>query len=282
MTTTTRPGRPAAVETRPSPGDPPRRDFKETPMTTTARFGRLAAVETRLFLREPATVFFSVLLPVALLLVLGTSIPAFRTPDPALGGLRVVDAHLPAMMVLLSVMTLALSTLPITLAVYRERGVLRRMSTTPVRPSMLLAVQLTLNTTVAVVATVLTLGLGHLVLRAPAPGAPWWFAAVLTLGGLAMFALGLALAAVASGSRMVQGTGTILLFPLLFFGGMWVPRPTMPDLLRRISDFTPSGAFGQGLLDAIGGHAPQALHLAVLAVWALAAGLVAARSFRWQ
>ncbi|GAA0398743.1 ABC transporter permease [Microbispora corallina] len=247
-----------------------------------ARLARLAGVEARLFLREPVAVFFAVLLPAALLLVLGFSIPGFRDPDPALGGQRVVDVQLPGMMVLLSVVTLALSTLPTALVVYRERGVLRRMSTTPVRPSALLGAQLVVNAVVAAAATALTLALGHVLLGTPFPRAPLGFAAVFTLGCLAMFAIGLCLAAVSPNSRVVQGAGAAVMFPLLFLAGMWLPRPLMPEVLRRISDVTPTGAFGQGLLDALDGHGLQPLHLAVLAGWAAAAGLGAARLFRWE
>ncbi|GAA4591469.1 ABC transporter permease [Planotetraspora phitsanulokensis] len=254
-------------------------------MTTIIRtpgLGRLAAVESRLFLREPLAVFFAIGLPAALLLILGSAIPSFRDPSPELGGLRPVDAQLPGMMVLLSVATLALSTLPTALVVYRERGVLRRMSTTPVRPAALLAVQLGINAVVAVVATTLTLVLGHLVLDAPFPRALFGFTVVVVLGAVAMFALGLFLAAVAPNSRIVQGVGAGALFPLLFFAGMWLPRDLMPEALRRVSDFTPTGAFGQGLVDTLGGHAPSALHLAVMAGWAVVAVIAAARSFRWQ
>ncbi|MBP2704630.1 ABC transporter permease [Microbispora sp. RL4-1S] len=248
---------------------------------TAGRLAKLAAVETRLFLREPITLFFAILLPVSLLLALGGSIPAFRVPDPEFGGQRVVDVQLPGTMVMLSVVTLALSTLPVVLAVYRERGVLRRMSTTPVRPAALLAAQLAVNVVVAVLAAALTLGLGHLVLGVPAPGAPVAFAAVFALGCLALFALGLVLAAVAPGSRAAQGLGAAVVFPLLFLGGVWLPRALMPEVLRRISDFTPTGAFGQGLIDGLGGHPPRPLHLAVLAGWALAAAIAANRLFRW-
>ncbi|WP_055480333.1 ABC transporter permease [Sphaerimonospora mesophila] len=248
-------------------------------ITTTAR---LAAVETRLFLREPAAVFFAIVLPVGLLLALGGSIPNFRKPDPALGGQRPVDAQFPALMILLSIMLLALSTLPTALVIYRERGVLRRMSTTPVRPSSLLAAQLLINVGVAIVATALTLGLGHLALDMPAPRAFWTFAGVFALGSTALFAIGLCLAAVAPNSRVVQGGGAAVLFPLLFLGGMWLPRQLMPEILRRISDFTPSGAFGQSLTDALAGQTPQLLHIAVLAGWAVLAGLAAARLFRWE
>ncbi|MBX6383076.1 MAG: ABC transporter permease [Microbispora sp.] len=248
----------------------------------TKAFGKLTAVEARLFLREPVAVFFAIVLPVGLLLGLGTTIPGFREADPSLGGQRLVDAPFTAMMVLLSIVTLGLSVLPASLVLYRERGVLRRMSTTPVRPGALLSAQLLINVVVSVVATVLTLTLGHLVLDVPLPGSPWAFAGVFALGSVAMLSIGLLLAAVAPTSRIVQGVGSALMFPLLFLAGMWLPRPLMPELLRRISDFTPTGAFGQGLMDALGGQAPQPLHLAVLAGWALAAGIGAARLFRWE
>lgn len=248
----------------------------------TKAFGKLAAVEARLFLREPLAVFFAIVLPVGLLLGLGTTIPGFRDADPSLGGQRFVDAPFTAMMVLLSIVTLGLSVLPAGLVLYRERGVLRRLSTTPVRPSALLSAQLLINVVVAVVATTLTLVLGHLVLDVPLPGSPWAFAAVFVLGTVTILAIGLLLAAVVPSSRVAQGVGSTLMFPLLFLAGMWLPRPLMPELLRRISDFTPTGAFGQGLMDALGGQAPQPLHLAVLAGWALAAGAAAARLFRWH
>ncbi|OPG13165.1 ABC transporter permease [Microbispora sp. GKU 823] len=243
---------------------------------------RLTTVEARLFLREPMAVFFAIVLPVGLLLGLGATIPGFRDADPSLGGQRFVDAPFTAMMVLLSIVTLGLSVLPGTLVIYRERGVLRRLSTTPVRPGALLAAQLLINVVVSVVATTLTLALGHLILGVPLPGSPWAFVAIFVLGTLTMLTIGLLLAAVTPNSRVAQGVGSALMFPLLFLAGMWLPRPLMPEILRRISDFTPTGAFGQGLMDALGGHVPQPLHLAVLAGWALAAGLAAARLFRWE
>jgi len=251
-------------------------------MTTRLPLARLIAAEARLFLREPAAVFFAVFLPVALLLALGATIPGFREPVPALGGNRVVDVQLPAMMTLLTVVTLALSTLPTALVVYRERGVLRRMFTTPVRPGTLLAAQLVIYFAVSVVSVALILVLGNAVLGVPYPRALGAFAGSYLLGALTLFALGLWLAAVAPNSRVVQGAGSAAMFPLLFFAGMWLPRRLMPEVLRRISDLTPTGALGQLFTDAFAGHPPEAFHLAVAAGWAVAAGLAAARMFRWE
>ncbi len=243
---------------------------------------KLILTETKLFLREPAAVFFVTVLPVALLLVLGLSVPGFRDADPNLGGERFIDAQFPAMMVLLSVTMLALSTLPATLVGYREKGVLRRLSTTPVRPGSLLVAQITISAVVGVVSTAVTLALGHVVLDVPVPRMLAAFAGVLLLGAVALFSIGLWLAAVAASARVVQGVSAAVMFPLLFLGGMWLPRDLMPSPLRAVSDFTPTGAFGQALRDTMGGHAPSPAHLAVLAGWVLLAGISAARMFRWE
>src|SRR5690606_22647966 len=121
--------------------------------------------------------------------------------------------------------------------------------------------------------------LGNAVLGVPYPRALGAFAGSYLLGALTLFALGLWLAAVAPNSRVVQGAGSAAMFPLLFFAGMWLPRRLMPEVLRRISDLTPTGALGQLFTDAFAGHPPEAFHLAVAAGWAVAAGLAAPRVF---
>ncbi|WP_248964677.1 ABC transporter permease [Sphaerisporangium perillae] len=243
---------------------------------------KLLLTEARLYVREPLTAFFTLVLPLGLLLILGSAIPGFRDPDPSLGGERVVDTQLPAMMILLSVVTSAFSIIPSVLAVYRERGVLRRLSITPASPGMLLGAQLLLNLATTILAAFLTILFGHLVLGTRVPAHLLWFVLIFVAGVCAMFALGLSIAAVVPNGRAAGGVGAIAMFPLLFLGGMWLPRELMPEGLRRLSDFTPTGAFGQALRDTWAGAAPQLLHLGVLAVWAVAGCVFAARAFRWE
>ncbi|MEO3862234.1 ABC transporter permease [Acrocarpospora sp. B8E8] len=252
-------------------------------MPTTALFPRrLAITEIKLYLREPLATFFAIGLPLALLLILGAAIPDFREPAADMGGARPVDTHLPGMMILLSILTVAFSVMPSALVIYRERGVLRRMSTTPVRPISVLTVQLVINAVTSILATALMLIFGHLILEVPYPSMFLAFAGVFVLGSVTMFGIGLALAAVAPNSRVVQSVGAGIMFPLLFLGGMWLPRPLMPEWLLVVSDYSPTGAFGQALTDVLGNHAPSLLHLGVMVFWA-AAGIVAAtRWFRWE
>lgn len=237
--------------------------------------------EAKLFLREPSGPIFAILLPLALLLGLG-SIPGFREASPELGGQRVIDTQLPGMMVILSVVTMALTALPATLVTYRESGVLRRMSTTPVGPARLLVAQVVNNLGVAVAATALLIFLGNLFLGVAVPHAFLAFTGVFLLGAASMFGLGLLIASVAPSAKSAPGIGSLLMFPLLFVTGMWIPRELLPDLVRQIGDFLPMAPFGQALRDTWAGHAPQPLHLAVMAATVLVTGVLATRLFRWE
>ncbi|TKK85868.1 ABC transporter permease [Herbidospora galbida] len=249
---------------------------------TAPQVRRLTSVETKLYLREPAAIFFAIGLPIGLFLILGGTIPDFMKADPELGGLRPIDTHLPGMMILLCVLTCAFSLLPTVLVTYRERGILRRMSTTPVSPVTVLGVQLVLNVATTLVTTLLMLVIGNLVYDVPFPRAPLAFTGVLLLGMVSSFAIGLLLAALSRNSRVAQGLGMAVFFPNLFFAGMWVPRALMPEAVRVVADFTPSGAFGAAIVQVLTDGTAQWLHIGVMAAWAVGAGVVAVRFFRWS
>src|SRR4051794_33343398 len=113
---------------------------------------RIMVVETKLFFRETSTWIVSLLLPTLILVVLGS----IHIPGEGAGGPRFIDVFVPSLVVMTLAM-LGVNTLPIRLATYREKGVLRRLSTTPIKPATLLVAQLVLNMAVAVASLVLLL-----------------------------------------------------------------------------------------------------------------------------
>ena len=176
----------------------------------------------------------------------------------------------------------AMSGLPQQFATYREKGVLRRMRTTPVKPVVMLGAQLLMCTIMSVVTMLVVLAVGRLVFDVSLPRQLPAYLVGYLLSALAMFAIGLLLASLAPSGKSAGAIGTVLLFPIMFFAGLWVPRDTMSEVLRMISDFTPLGAGVQSLQDATAGHWPQLLHVAVMLGWAIVAGGLAARYFRWE
>ncbi|MCX4390376.1 ABC transporter permease [Micromonospora peucetia] len=241
---------------------------------------RLTATETRLFFREPMLVFFTLGFPPLLLAILG-AIPTFREPEATLGGLRVIDLYTP-IIVAMGVAMFALNSLSQLFATYREKGVLRRMRTTPVKPKVMLGAQLLMSTIMSVVTMLVVLAVGRLAFDVSLPRQLPAYLTGYLLTALAMFAIGLLVASLAPTGKSAGAIGTLLFFPVVFFAGLWVPRDNMTGALRTISDFTPLGAGVQSLQDAMAGHWPQLLHVAVMLGWTIVAGGLAARYFRWE
>ncbi|WP_327064648.1 ABC transporter permease [Kitasatospora sp. NBC_01302] len=241
---------------------------------------RLTATETRLFLREPIVVFFALAFAPILLVVLGC-VPSMRQPSAAFGTMRPIDVYLPVI-VAMGISLFALSGLSQLFATYREKGVLRRMRTTPVRPGVMIGAQLLMATVLSTVTTVVMLVIGRLAFDVGLPRQLPGFLVTFLLVALAMFAIGLLVASLAPTGRSAGAIGSLVFFPLVFFAGLWLPRARMNDALRTISDLTPLGAGVQSLQDTTAGHWPQLPYLAVLLGWTIVAGGLAARYFRWE
>lgn len=239
---------------------------------------RLTLVETRLMLREVSPPLFTVLLPIALLVVFGLPGDTHR-PDAKLGGHRGIDTVIPSMSIMVSMAMVAFFMLPVVLATYREKGVLRRFATTPVRPAALLGAQLLMNGAVVLVATLLTLAVGVAGLGMRPPDLALVLP-VFVLGLLGLFPIGLLVASVAGTAKAASGYALAMWFPSAFFAGLYVPVEYLPAVVRRIGDFTPLGACRQAIQAAWSGDAPHPLHLAVLTASFLVTGGLAVRAYR--
>ncbi len=241
---------------------------------------RLTITEFKLFLREPMLVFWGIAFPLVLLIVLG-SVPALKETHAGYKGLTVLDTYVP-ILVVLTLGLLCYIAMPYVLVGYREQGILRRLKTTPVGPSRVLAAQLAINFGSAVVIVALILVVARLAFGVPFPLAPgiWVVVALLTAAGT--LAVGLFIAAVAPTARVAQAVGSILFYPLMFFSGLWLPIPSMPAVLQHISHATPLGAAWESFQNADLGHWPPALALVTMVAYPVAFGLAAARLFRWE
>ncbi|MCF3122818.1 MULTISPECIES: ABC transporter permease [Streptomyces] len=236
--------------------------------------------EFRLFRREPGALFWIMAFPALLLTILG-SIPSFRDSDPSLGGLRLVDVYVPVT-VLLSLIMAGLQAMPPLITGYRERGILRRMSTTPVRPSAVLGAQMGLHGVAALVSSLLSLAVGRLAFDVALPRQAFGYVLALVLAILCGLALGALVSALAPTTKAATAIGSAVFFPSMFSAGVWLPVQAMPDALARVVEVTPLGAAAQALGDAAAGDWPGWTHLGVLVAWTVLLSAGAARWFRWE
>jgi ABC-2 type transport system permease protein len=259
---------------------PPRRARPASPAPPKGALTRLVITEWKLFARERVGLLWGVGFPLVLLIIFG-SIPAFRQPSGQLGGLTYLDAYVPILMAFVLAM-LALNALPPVLAGYREKGILRRMSTTPVGAVRVLTAQLAVNLGVALLAVAVIVSVARFAYHVTLPQQAAGFAGTVALTAVALFGLGLFVAAAAGSGRVANAIGAIMFFPMMFFAGLWLPIAAMPSVLRHIASFTPLGAAVQALGQTSAGLWPHPLLLAVLAGYAVVFGGLAARLFRWE
>ncbi|MFE0425150.1 ABC transporter permease [Streptomyces sp. NPDC058953] len=249
---------------------------------------KMVEVETKLFLRESATVVFGVLFPAGLLLGLG-AVPALREPSPETGGLRSIDIWAPTALVFGMVM-IAVQHIPAVIATYRERGILRRLSTTPAHPRSVLLAQTTVAFASVVVSAALMIFLAWAVLDIAPPERPLKFVVAFVVGYAALFGIGMISAAVARTSGAANQIGTLLFVALMFSGGAFLPRVLMPDVLREVGEFIPPGlqaltsawSAEAGEVTATAGGQPFWLQIAIMAGVAVTASAIAAKLFRWE
>ena len=252
-------------------------------MNTAARrvaFGKIVGNEARLTWRRPVGLVGGVGVPVLLVVIFG-ELPAFAKHPGSFGGLSVFAAYVPVLAAF-GIGLLALLGLPMPLASYREIGVLRRLSTTPVPRSWLLAAQGVIQAGIAVAEVVIVIVVSVAAFGQAAPKSPAGLALAVAVTIAGLLSIGLLIAAVARSANAASVTGQLVFFPLIFFAGLWFPRPLMPAVLLDISDYTPLGAAVQAMQDAMRTGFPPAAPLLVLAGYAVVFGFLAWRFFRWE
>ena len=243
-------------------------------------FSRLAYVETKLFLRETGAAIAVFGLPVALVIGFGL-IPGFGDPQKSLSG-QIGTEYIASIGVAIVLATLGLNGVPMVIGQYRQRGVLRRLAVTPVRPLTLLTADLMVWAASAILSVALVVGVARLAYHVPAPVAAGWFVLSVLLGIAALFALGLLVAAAAPTARSAAGLGWLLFFPNMFLAGVYFPTEEMSPVMREIGTFTPLGSALHAVRDSWMGLAPRPEYLGIMAAYAVIAAAVAARFFRWE
>lgn len=238
---------------------------------------KITTVETKLFFRDPAAALMTFALPVGLLVIFGS----IGFGDEG-GDEGVTAAFLPVMVLSLAVAMLGFSILPTILAFYREKGVLRRMSVTPVNPMNVLSAQMLVNLGAAVVAAGLVLILSATVYDLGTPGNFVAFVVAFVLTTAAIFAIGLLISALAPSGKAATSIGMLLFFPSMFFAGVWTPGDLMPEWARPVRDVSPLGAGMEAMQDAWNGAWPGGVNLLALVAVTVLAGGAAAKFFRWE
>jgi len=231
-------------------------------------------VELALTVRRGESVLLSLGIPVVLLVFFSVvDVLPTGTDDP-------VDFLAPGVLAL-AVMSTAMVGLGIATGFERQYGVLKRLGSTPLgRPALLTAKTLTILAVELLQVAVLGSLASALGWR---PAGSIVVAAVpaMLLATLAFAGLGLLMAGRLRGEAVLAAANGFYLV-LLLLGGMVIPVAELPGPLRAVARALPAAALSDVLHAASSAAAVPGRAWAVLAVWAVAAPLAAAATFRWE
>ena len=249
-----------------------------TPRPGSAPFSRQvvaqASMEARLMLRNGEQLLLAVVIPVIVLVggVAGAERVGLTFSRPT------VDVLAPGVLAL-AIMSTAFTSLAIATGFERRYGVIKRLGSSPLSRTGLLAGKvvalLMIEALQVVVISVVALALGW----APEVSAVGAVLAVV-LGTAAFAALGLLLAGALRAEATLAAANLVYL--LLMAGGAVVLPLSAYGPLGEVLRWLPSGALGSAMRSGLGDAATAWPDLLVLGCWAVLGAALTARTFKWE
>ena len=230
------------------------------------------------FWRNPQAAIFTFVFPVLFVTIMGALFGS-AGHSSYFGGLSPLEYYVPTIAAL-CVLGSCYGQLAVALAARRQNGVLKRIRATPL-PAWAYFIGLLAHCILVSLADVaLIVGVGRLY-GVPFPSQ--WFAIGLTLvlGAASFCAMGVAVASVISNAEAAPAVAQLVLFPLLFLSGTYMPINS--PALSRVAGWLPVRPFNEALTGPLSRDTgADWRHLAILAAWGVAGAIVAVRRFRWD
>jgi ABC-2 type transport system permease protein len=237
----------------------------------------------KVFWRNPASVFFTALLPIIFLLIFATIFGNDRIEE--LGGLRTTTYYIPAI-VTLAVISATMVSLATNLTIARENGQLKRGRGTPLPPWVFIGGRIGNAVVVSVLLLVVVTLIGKVVYDAPIP----WdrlpaLGVTLVIGAASFCCLGIAMTAIIPSRDAAPAVTNVITLPLYFISGIFIPESEIPDGVLAFANHFPVRDFFEAFFSA---YSPNTVgsgfewgDLLVVGIWGIAGLLLAIRFFRW-
>lgn len=197
---------------------------------------RLIKAEFKLMIRDPLVLTFVFVFPVLTMLIIGGSFGT--SPDPAFDGVNPAHWYVASYLTVVIAAT-GLIMLPVHLASYRERGVLRRFAAAGFPPWSFALAQLAVGLAAIAAGSALLLAVAAPVYGVPAFHHPWLVLIGVVLGAVAFVSIGVLLGTMLPSARAAQAIGLILFFPSFLLGSGGPPPQVMGAALRSAARFLP-------------------------------------------
>lgn len=171
------------------------------------------------------------------------------------------------------------------IASWRERGILRRMQSTPLKASTFIAGQITARLVLNGLQATVVLLIASLIFGTQVNGSWALLMLFVILGTLTFMAIGFIVAGVAKSPESAGPIAGFISFPLLFLGGVFFPISNMPEVIQPYVKLLPISHLSTALRQVMNVGADLSVlwfDALLLSGWMIVAFIIASFTFKWE
>lgn len=244
------------------------------------RFLTFLKVEGKLSLRCPDGIIFGIGMPVGVLLLIAVVAGSQSAGGAQYSFLQSAFAAL----LTVGICATAFMGLPLTIADYRDKKILKHFFATPIRPFMILSVQMVIGMLTAILSAALVTILAVFGFGYRMEGNPLLFIGAFLLVMFSMYSIGMIIASLCKTVKIANVVTTFVYFPMLFLSGATIPFELFPDAVQRVCNILPL-THGIKLLKAVSLDMWSSdiwISVALLVVFAVVGCIISVVSFKWD
>jgi ABC-2 type transport system permease protein len=244
------------------------------------KFFTLLKIEGKLSLRSIDSIFFGICMPVGIIILIG--LIAGPNPTTSDAGYTLIQSSFGAL-VTVGICATAFMGIPLTIADYRDKKILKHFFVTPVSPTMLLWVHAVINMLLSVISALLIYATARIFFGYQMIGSELAFLGSYLLVMVSMYSLGLLIASLCRTIKTANVVCSIVYFPMLFLSGATIPFEIFPKQLQTVAGFLPLTQGIRLLKSASLGLETSLLMPLIVLVGSLIIGIILSmRFFRWE
>lgn len=243
------------------------------------RFFKLYIIEQKLALRSADMLIFGVAMPVGILILINM----IAGQKEAAEGFTYLESSF-ASLIAVGICAAAFMGIPLTIADYRDKKILKHFFTTPCSPVWILGSDMLCAGVTALLSAVSVALVSVVFFGYEMKGNVLLFMVSWLLTLVSMFSIGLLMASLCRTIKSVNAVTSLVYFPMLFLSGATIPYELFPSGLQKVANVLPLTQ-GIKLMKSVSvGAEPEnvwgiALLLAGIAVICSA---ISVKAFRWE
>lgn len=243
------------------------------------RFLKLYLIEQKLALRSGDMLLFGVAMPVGIMILINMIAGSKQAGE----GFTYLDSSF-ASLIAVGICAAAFMAIPLTIAEYRDKKILKHFFTTPCSPMWILGSDLLCAGGTALLSAISVALVSVVFLGYKMQGNILAFMGSWLLTLLSMFSIGLLMASLCRTVKSVNAVTTLVYFPMLFLSGATIPYELFPSGLQKIANVLPLTQ-GIKLMKAVSMGAQLEniwKTVVLLLIITLICTVISVKTFRWE